>query len=258
MEHSGLERKLNAREEIMRPIQNRLGNDMQFRNLILAIRDAAISESIYRPDIPFDAIFQDMLPAELKRLGLTYDEILVLSMGVKLAKVITKETDKLEVHPIELLPSPERYEHWLEKGKIILGNKLFYNSIRCFDKAIEITPKCAEAWFLKGRCLFQLGSFTTKIHTAKCPRTANMVWSQLENLRNTLLKALDCFDKAIEINPQYVDAHYYKGACLIEIGRPENDLSKVKEARMCFKRVLSIEPSHKNAQIAIKMCEEVI
>jgi tetratricopeptide (TPR) repeat protein len=258
MEHSDLELKLNAREEIMRPIQNRLENDIQFRNLILAIRDAAISESCYRPDTTFDAIFRDMLPPELKNLGLTYDEILVLSMIAKVAKLIAKEVDKVEVHLIELLPSPQRYEHWLEKGKIILSNKLFWNSIHCFDKAIEINPKCAEAWYLKGYCFFQLGSFTTKICTAKRPRTTNMIWSQLESLKNTLLKALDCFDKAIEINPQYMDAHYHKGTCLIEIGRPQNDLNKVKEAIMCFKRVLSIDPSNKNAKIAIKMCEGVI
>lgn len=254
MKHIGLKRKLNVREEVMHSIQNRLVNDRQFCNLILAIDDAAILEFIYRPDTPFDAIFREMLPAELKGLRLTYDEIILLSMGAKLAKVITKETDKLKMHPIELLPSPEQYKHWLEKGKIILGNKLFFNSIRCFDKALEIDPKCTEAWFLKGYCLFQVGSITTEIHTGESPRSANIVWSQLENLRKTLIEALDCFEKAIEINPQYIDAQYYKGACLVEIGRPENDLSKVKEAISCFRKVLSIDPSHKNAKIAIEMC----
>lgn len=258
MENGSFEHKLDARKEMMASIQKRLTNDIQFRHLMLKIRNITISKSVYElPETSFDVIFQNLLPSDLKKLGLTYDEIKVICLRARIAQVMANEADKVEVHPIELLPSPERYEYWLEKGKIVMNHGLFFNSIRCFDKSIEINSKCTEAWFFKGYCLFKLGNVTV-INAPRYLRSANLIWPQLENLKNTLLKSLDCFNKTIEINSQYVDAYYYKGACLIEIGRPQNDFHIVKDARECFKKALAIDPYHKNAQTALKMCNESI
>jgi len=247
-------RNPNLRESVMAPLRDRLSTDAQFRNLILSILAAALEKAVYYlPDTSFDAILQDLLPAEVKRLRLNYDETQALFISARVMRVVAKETDKVVVHPIQLLPSPDRYEHWLEKGKIIFGQGMIWNSIRCFDRAIKINPGCAEAWYQKANSLFQVGSITTGID-----QSASRVWSQLDFLRGALIEAIDCFDRAIRINREYTEAIYAKGSCLVELGRPDNDFGRVREAIQCFRQVLAIDPSHKNAKLALKMCQDAL
>jgi len=58
-----------------------------------------------------------------------------------------------------------------------MGN--YDEAIKTLDKAIEINPRLAEAWYNKGNALLSLGKYE---------------------------EAIKAFDKAIEINPQYAKA----------------------------------------------------
>ena len=50
--------------------------------------------------------------------------------------------------------------------------------------------------------------------------------------------ALECFNKAIEIEPTFIDAWFYKTLALRNLGKHE-------EAAECFKKVLALDKYHK-------------
>ena len=51
-------------------------------------------------------------------------------------------------------------------------------------------------------------------------------------------EALECFNKAIEIEPTFIDAWFYKTLALRNLGKHE-------EAAECFKKVLALDKYHK-------------
>ena len=53
-------------------------------------------------------------------------------------------------------------------------------------------------------------------------------------------KAKECYEKAIEINPNYVDAHYNLGVIFKELG--EN-----QKAKDCYEKAIEINPNYVNA-----------
>ncbi|MBW9221687.1 protein kinase [Methanothermococcus sp. SCGC AD-155-C09] len=53
-------------------------------------------------------------------------------------------------------------------------------------------------------------------------------------------EAIECYDKALKIDPNYVDAWYNKGVALKNLG-------KYNEAIMCYDRVLEIDPGYVKA-----------
>lgn len=80
--------------------------------------------------------------------------------------------------------------------------------IRCYDEAIAIDPRAAEAWYSKGNRLFDAAEHT---------------------------QAVQCYDKALEINPRHAQALHNKGLCLDCLGRRA-------DAIRCFSQSLEIEP----------------
>ena len=67
-----------------------------------------------------------------------------------------------------------------------LGNN--DEAIECYDKALEINPQNADAYYKKGLSLSTIEKYA---------------------------EAIECYDKALEINPQNADAYYKKGSIVI-------------------------------------------
>ncbi|HDN82730.1 MAG TPA: tetratricopeptide repeat protein, partial [Candidatus Altiarchaeales archaeon] len=59
-------------------------------------------------------------------------------------------------------------------------------ALRCFDRAIELNPNLAQAWYNKGLVLFGLGKIN---------------------------ESLSCANIALRINPKYENARKLKGMC---------------------------------------------
>jgi Lipoprotein NlpI, contains TPR repeats len=53
--------------------------------------------------------------------------------------------------------------------------------------------------------------------------------------------AINSFDHALKINPDFVNAYYNKGLSLVE-------LKECNGALECFKKVLKLDPKDKNAK----------
>jgi len=244
-----------VREAIMAPILARLSADGRFRNQILSILPVAISKTIYsQPETPLDVLLRELFPIEVKLFRLNYDETMMVCLAARVLNVRHQNTNQVAVHPIELLPPPGEPGHWVEKGKVLHDLGFYWNSIRCFEKAIQMDSGCAEAYYQKGSSLYQLGRVTTVIERPGETRAASLVWNQLENLRSLFQEAIGCLGQAIGINRRYTEAIYLKGACLIELGRPESDYARVQQAIVCFRQVLAIDPAHENAREALKIC----
>jgi tetratricopeptide (TPR) repeat protein len=103
----------------------------------------------------------------------------------------------------------------LLKEHIIKGNEYYYkkeynNAIQCFDKAVEIDPNNAYAWYNKGAVLGDL-------------------------LKHN--EAIQCFDKAVEIGPNNAYAWSYKGVTLYKLGKRD-------ESIQCYDKALEINPNN--------------
>ena len=83
-------------------------------------------------------------------------------------------------------------------------NFLLQEALNAYDKAIEIDPNVASAWFNKGEIFADfLGRFD---------------------------EALVCINKSIEINPQFADAWYLKGKGLTVFGNYGEALKAYNES----------------------------
>ena len=58
-------------------------------------------------------------------------------------------------------------------------------------------------------------------------------------------KAMECFDKAIELEPEFVDAWLNKGYTLHHLGKRE-------ESIVCIRKVLELDPNNELALTNIK------
>ena len=128
---------------------------------------------------------------------------------------------------------------------VVFGEFKDYNyAIICFDKAIDIDPQYATAYYNKGLALSALGR---KDDAIDCydkaididPQYAKAYYNKGVALfdLNINQEAIVCFDKATEVDPQYVIAYINKGNALSELVRNE-------EAVVCFDKAIEIDPQY--------------
>jgi len=129
-----------------------------------------------------------------------------------------------------------------------LGNLGRYDeAIDCYDEALDINPRYADAWNNKGAALGNLGRYDEEL---ACydevldvnPRFAGAWYNKgiaLGNLGHTD-EALTCYDKALDINPRCAEAWNNKGNVLDNLGRAE-------EAIDCYDKALDINPRYAEA-----------
>ena len=119
-----------------------------------------------------------------------------------LRKNTEEETDSLDSEVLNV------------KG-INLARKGYYlEALLCFQKAVNLNPNNAHAWYNYGTSLTKIGKYD----------------------ETTLL----CFEKAVELNPTDPEAWNNKGAILTHLGR-------LKEAMICCQRATELMPGHARA-----------
>lgn len=110
--------------------------------------------------------------------------------------------------PVAGVPAAEDAGHWLNKGLSLASLGKVKQAMGCYDRALAIHPRYAEAWVNKGNLVRDLGDKE---------------------------EALVCFDRALGGNPRLDLAWYSKGATLTMLGREEEGLG-------CLERALEINP----------------
>lgn len=60
-------------------------------------------------------------------------------------------------------------------------------------------------------------------------------------------KAVEDFEKALELNPNHANARKYKGETLVALGRSYEEENKFEEAKKAYQECLIILPQHEEA-----------
>lgn len=237
-----------VRDDLLDPFLKRLIANESFCDAILAIRIRVFDEAVrVRPAEPIDSVAMDYLPAEVKAISPTYEEVVAIFIAAAGAKMVQTKGKELRIHPFELLPPPDECEHWVKKAAVISELGYHANALKCLEQASALDDTRADVWVERGRAIRRLAEQTT-------PTGASPVIARLSGAVSRYEEAIRSYDSALARDPRNVDALYEKGACLIEAGRPSSDWSKVAEALICFRAVLRIDPSHKAAAAAIRQC----
>ncbi len=136
---------------------------------------------------------------------------------------------------------------WNNKGFSLNSLGRYEEAIRCYDRALAIDPRYANAWINKGAALWKLGCYDEAIGCYDRALDIEPQTAALWNNRGTSLQclgrreeAIRCFERALNIDPRYASAWYNKGNNLHDLGRYE-------EAILCYDRTLDIDPREATA-----------
>jgi tetratricopeptide (TPR) repeat protein/tRNA A-37 threonylcarbamoyl transferase component Bud32 len=153
---------------------------------------------------------------------------------------------------------PQYAKAWYDKGLSLRHVGHHEEAIRCYDKALVPDPQYALAWYGKGLAQEDLGrkhdavrSYRQFIALGPAQYAEHVAYAQrrvreLEALeaREWYSKgcglgreeeAMRCFDKALELDPQYAAAWCGKGFRLHHLGHRE-------EAVRCYDKALELDP----------------
>jgi len=114
----------------------------------------------------------------------------------------------------------------------------YIEAVDSFDKAIAIKQDYAEAWFYRGLALLKLR------RGKEAPDNLNITINGKEILltkREWDSEAIESFDKAIAIKPDYAEAWYYRGGALGNLGR-------YSDAVISFDKAIAINQDYADAK----------
>lgn len=120
-------------------------------------------------------------------------------------------------------------------------------AVACHDRALELDPRLAMAWYNKGGALTSLERFDEATSCYDRALELNPLDHEAWTNKGVLLghvkryeESLDCQDRALEINPLSGNAWFNKGRSLGEMGRWDDALA-------CYDRALELNPRDSDA-----------
>jgi len=141
-------------------------------------------------------------------------------------------------------------DYWIDKGfqcdckgsgSVSLCDKAeayFENALHasppCTDEAPKGDQSCARAWFGKGEALID--------NPRNYPEDIEIPIN-----KSAYYEAIECFDRALEIVPEYAEAWIAKSESLSVLGKEETQESKIEEALYCSNRAIEIDPQNSDA-----------
>lgn len=187
-----------------------------------AYMDAAIERSQTHPDPRLTILNAEIDRAEAEgrshELAAMWEEKAVTSnnsidwttAGYHFGKINQQYLNALNCYDKALEINPKNADAWNSKGVSLHNIRRYSEALDCYHKALEIDPKDASAWNSKGHTLYILGRYS---------------------------EALACLDKALEIDPKYSYAWIIKGYFL-------NNFGRYSEALDCYDKALEIDPKN--------------
>jgi tetratricopeptide (TPR) repeat protein len=164
---------------------------------------------------------------------------------------------------IELNPRLEGA--WHNKGRLLLTLGRIADAAQCYDRAIELNPGKEEAWFGKGAALASSGRYREALACfERAPQLSSIAGTEPVELCRRMVasemlpdnsadawvnkgvalcssgrreEAIQCFDRAIELNHLLEVAWYNKGGVLSELARHE-------EAISCYDQAIGLNPRY--------------
>ena len=106
---------------------------------------------------------------------------------------------------------------WRGKGLALCRLERPQEAIDCFDKALEIDPYDDLSQRSKDIQLEEIKAIDTMTHS---PDVSSLVTKGLDLQADSKYdEAIQCYDEAIKLDPEYLDAWYNKGNSLISLER---------------------------------------
>jgi tetratricopeptide (TPR) repeat protein len=186
----------------------------------------------------------------------------------KVLRDLERPEEALECYDLAIKQNPHLAGAWSGKGVMLMDLKQDNEALACFNQALRIDRRYQQAWLNKG---VLLGKFNLFDEAFECLEEAERLGHSkaAEALiyfrrRHAELKAagvpagsdegeewfrkavalaragdwqesIDCFERALKINPRDVQSWFGKGISLVQLERR-------KEALECFDRAIEINP----------------
>lgn len=119
----------------------------------------------------------------------------------------------------------------------VLSNVCVYTmeTMDPLDEILQWFPKEKRAWFYKG--LYHFSRIDFYRSRRFCPLDESFPDERRNEFDEQLKQLHECFDRAIEIDPDYADAWFYKGRGYLHNGQ-------FSDAVVCFSFTISADPFH--------------
>lgn len=171
---------------------------------------------------------------------------------------------------------PKNLKGWVNKGSALGSLEKYEQAIQCYDRAIELSPDSSASWFNKGTVLAELERYQGAIACFEEAHRLGVAHAQqqIERCRQRSgekgaaaaepsekgsvdagtwydhgasltqsqfwQQAIDCYDRAIELDSTHEKAWCNKGTCLSALGKQE-------EALDCFQQAVELNPDDDKA-----------
>ncbi len=176
--------------------------------------------------------------------SLSNDAIRLASQG--------KHKEALEIFDKALDLQPDNSDLLLNKGMVLTASDNPKQAISCYDKILEKNPKNIRALQEKSYALSILGNGSNalgeieKAESIESDKTIlndrALILGKLERFED----AIKSLDKALEEDPNYIEAILNKGVMFV-------NLREYNEAVSCYNKVLSLQPKNAAAMYNISL-----
>jgi tetratricopeptide (TPR) repeat protein len=206
---------------------------IKFISLLLTVLVAGTTLSIAIQDESYD--WQNMSIAELDE---TLDQIQPGSHDFEVAE----RYFDWAIEDGSGLTDRQRLVALYGKGRVLSDNDEDYEgAIKYFDRALSLDPSCCQCLDQKGWAQFSLEKYESAFASVDealkiCPENAHAwnnkgIYYYLQN--EDYQKALECFDKAIESDPNFGDAWYDKYKAHLKLGQNREAEVALKKSTKC-------------------------
>lgn len=138
-------------------------------------------------------------------------------------------------------------ERFYSQGLGILSRDDYARAVTYFEKAVEIDPGYAEAWYQAGYCYGMLGRHREALNASKQAAQLRPRWSETYiniGASNYALKnfeaAAEAYREATKLNPYKAEIQYSLGLTLNRLGRTDEEI-------LAYNRAIALKPDYAGA-----------
>ncbi len=133
------------------------------------------------------------------------------------------------------------------QGLGILSRDDFARALPYFEKAVDVDPNYAEAWYQAGFCFGMLGKHTDALKASRRAAQLRPDWAETylnigasSFALGQFKDAVDAYRQAVKLDESNAEAQYALGLSLGKLNRADEEI-------LAYKRALAIKPSLVNA-----------
>jgi len=123
----------------------------------------------------------------------------------------------------------------------------YARAVANFEKAVEIDPNYAEAWYQAGYCYGVLGKHTDALRASRQAARLRPDWTPVwiniaasTYALGQFKEAADAYKQAIKLDENNADAEYGLGLTMNKLGRTDEEI-------LAYRRAVQIKPDHANS-----------